>query len=67
MGEIRIEFSIKRLVPGTEDEYVEIGFGAADSRTVDGAAFEIGTCLQRREWETELGMPTPESYDMDES
>lgn len=63
-SEFRIEFSVKRLVRGSDDEFVEIGFGAADARTVDGAAYEIGTVLQRREWETEPGMPDPNKADV---
>ena len=42
---------------------VEIGFCASLGDTIDDAAYAIGTMLQRREWETEPGMPDPSEVD----
>jgi hypothetical protein len=58
----RIEYSLKVSTDGGE-EFREIGFGAADARTVDAAAYAVETDLQRREWETEPGMPDPTEVD----
>ncbi len=58
----RIEASIQRSDDGGET-FTEIGFCAGDSSVFDDAAYEVGTYLQRREWETEPGMPDPSAVD----
>lgn len=60
MADYRIEFTIHRRDDG-EADFTEIGFGSSGANgDVDAAAYEAHTLLQRREWETDVGMPAPE-------
>jgi hypothetical protein len=52
VAEYRIEFSIHRRDDGAED-FAEIGFGSSGAWSdVDQAAYEVGSAVQNREWET---------------
>lgn len=63
MAEYRIEFSVKRRCDGEED-FTEIGFGSSGAWSdVDAAGYAAETLIQRREWETEPGMPDPGEAD----
>ena len=56
MSEYQIDYTILR-------DGVEIGFGGANAPTLDAVAYDIGTALQRREWETAPGQPDPSEVD----
>ena len=63
MADYRIEFTIQRREPGDED-FTDIGFGSSGSwGSLDGATHMADSLLQSREWETEPGMPDPDSVD----
>lgn len=57
----RIEFAIQRKGP-EDGDYVEIGFGSSGGwGTVEQAMFMAESAVQNGQWETEKGMPSPES------
>lgn len=61
MAEYRIEFSIQRA-DGESDEFTEIGFGSSGAwDDLDAACHSIASMVPRGEWETNPGMPSPES------
>ena len=63
----RIEYTIIRSGTGfQEDDGIEIGFGAAQSDAIDGALHDIDSDIQNRMWETEPGMPDPETVDRED-
>lgn len=61
MGEYRIEYTIQRYNIG-EGDFEDIGFGSSGSwNDVDAACHMMSSDIQCRGWETEAGMPDPES------
>lgn len=61
--EYRIEYSIQRA-PADTDDFAEVGFGSSGSSGyVDDALHWIASDIQRRQWETEPGMPEPEEME----
>lgn len=59
--EYHIEFQLQRAGAGEED-FEEIGFGSTGGWSdVDQAAHILISMIQNREWETENGMPDPDS------
>lgn len=59
--EYRIEFTIQRKQPGDED-FTDIGFGSSGGWTdPEQCAHMVESAVQNWEWETERGMPEPES------
>jgi hypothetical protein len=55
----RIDYTIAYRGP-EDDDFREIGFGStAGAATVDAAAYEMESNIQRREWETDGDMPDP--------
>jgi len=63
--EYRIEFTIQRRKPGEED-FTDIGFGSSGGwHDIDGAENITGAMIQNFEWETQPGMPDPESIRAD--
>ena len=61
MTDYRIEFSIQRRADG-EDDFAEVGFGSSGAEgTVDQAAYMVESVVQNRAWETNPGMPDPDS------
>ncbi|HEX3778404.1 MAG TPA: hypothetical protein VHX38_01970 [Pseudonocardiaceae bacterium] len=57
-AEYRIEFTIQRNT-GNED-WQDVGFGSSGAwNDIDSALYQVDTSIQRREWETEPGMPEP--------
>jgi len=63
----RIEYTIIRSETGLqEDDGVEIGFGSAQSDAIGGALHDIDSDIQNRMWETEPGMPNPETVDRED-
>lgn len=63
MAEYDITYTIRRW---DGDQEVDIGFGASGMwSNVDEALDEIHAAIQRRQWETEPGMPDPEEVDGD--
>lgn len=62
--EYRIEYTIQRLRPGVDEDFVDVGFGSSNGwRTVDAALYAIESDIQRRDWETEPGMPDPDELE----
>ena len=58
MTEYRFEYSIKRQ-RDDEDDFVEIGFGAATWGDIDGAVHAAASDIQSGHWETSDDMPDP--------
>jgi hypothetical protein len=55
----RIDYTITYRGPD-DDDFREIGFGSTGGwATVDAAAYEMESNIQRREWETSGDMPDP--------
>lgn len=64
--EYRIEYVVQRRSSGEED-FTEIGFGSSGAWfSVDQAAHIAVSSIQHREWETEPGMPDPDTVDRDQ-
>lgn len=60
--EYRIEFTIERNT-GDED-WAEIGFGSSGAwEHLDAALYAMQSDIQNRQWETESGMPAPDTID----
>lgn len=69
MAEYRIEYSVQRA-ESDSDDFSEIGFGSSGTWDTPGAAiFSASSAIQDYAWETDKGMPTPESIkaEVDES
>jgi hypothetical protein len=61
MPEYRIDFTITMRGPD-DDDFKEIGFGSSGAWNSIGAAeYEVGSIIDNRQWETQPGMPDPES------
>jgi hypothetical protein len=61
MTDYRVEFSITRRKDG-EGDFTEIGFGSSGALdSIDAASFEVASMIQNWQWETQPGMPDPES------
>jgi len=59
MTEYRIEYQIQRQRDG-EDDFTEIGFGSSGAwGSPEQASYMADCAIQRGEWETEPGMPSP--------
>lgn len=65
MAKYRIDFTIQQRVDSS-GEYLEIGFGSGSGGSIESAAYDVETILQRREWETEPGMPDPDIVEPEE-
>lgn len=63
MTDYRIEFQVQRREEG-EDDFTEIGFGSSGGwPSIDMASHMTASALENREWETEPGMPDPDTVD----
>lgn len=59
--EYRIEYTIQRRLPGADD-FSDIGFGSSGAwDSTRDAAFAVDSAIQNHSWETDGGMPDPES------
>lgn len=67
MTAFRIEYSIQRSIDDDEQEFEEIGFGSSGAwDDLEAAAHMVGTDIDNRQWETQPGMPDPETVTGDE-
>ena len=59
--EYQIEFSLQRRKPG-EDDFTEVGFGSSGAwGDLEHAVHIVSSIVQNAGWETDPGMPAPES------
>lgn len=61
--EYRIEYTVQRRQDG-EQGFTDIGFGSSGAwDNIDAALYAAQSDIERRNWETEPGMPEPADVD----
>lgn len=59
--EYRIEYTIQAT--DANDDWVDVGFGSSSAwSSIDAALYAVQSEIQNQGWETEDGMPDPDSY-----